>query len=66
MRPMKRSTVGQPSVSGAPRADPTKTDAAERTLLIGHTKLPGLGSGPIFPFSWMRQFFRRTGTHASR
>jgi hypothetical protein len=65
---MEHSTVGQPAVSGATRTDDRETDAAERIRRIGHTKLPGLGSGPVFPFSgifsWISSRFKRvTSSH---
>jgi hypothetical protein len=68
MRPMEHSTVGQPSVSEPLDRDAAKTDEAERTRLIGHTTLPSLGSGPIFPFSWIfsrlsKLFKRLTSSH---
>jgi hypothetical protein len=62
MRPMEHSAVGQPPVSETPRTDVTATNTAEQTLdtlHIEHTKLPSLGSGPIFPFSWLIELFKR-------
>jgi hypothetical protein len=72
MRQMERSTASQPSVSDEPPGMVTAaTDVAEHTSEtphIEHIKLPGLGSGPIFPFSWIfsrlsKLFKRLTSSH---
>lgn len=62
MTPMERPTVSRPPASGPQRTDATETGTAEATqgtLRIEHTKLPGLGSGPIFPINWLWKLFRR-------
>jgi hypothetical protein len=69
MREMEHSTVGQPATSESPSTDATATGTAETTpstLHIEHEKLPSLGSGPIFPFSWLIGLFRRKDTPATR
>jgi hypothetical protein len=71
MRRMERFIVDQPVASEPSRTDPVETGKAGResdTRLLGHTILPGLGSGPIFPFSeifsWVSSFFKRiTSSH---
>lgn len=66
MRRMERFTVDQPAVSEPSRADPVETGKAGRASdarPLGHTILPGIGSGPIFPFSeifsWVSGLFKR-------
>jgi len=62
MTPMEHPTVSQPPASDSQRTDATETGTAETTqgtLHIEHTKLPSLGSGPIFPIEWVRKLFRR-------
>ncbi len=69
MSAMKPSTTSLPSASEPSRTDATETGAAETTpdtLHIEHTKLPSLGSGPIFPFSWLVGLFRRKDTPVAR
>jgi hypothetical protein len=69
MGAMKPPTVSQLSAAEPQRTDTTETGTAETTmdtLHIEHTKLPSLGSGPIFPFSWLIGLFRRKDTPAAR
>jgi hypothetical protein len=62
---MEPSTASQTPASVSPHTDAVETGAAEHTSdtrPLGHTKLPSLGSGPIFPFSWLIGLFRRKDT----
>ncbi len=61
-------TTSQPAASEPLHTDTTKTTATAKAYgnrNFKPTKLPGLGSGPLFP-EWVHRLFRRKDTPASR
>jgi hypothetical protein len=64
MTPMKHSGTSQPAVSDFPGTGAGESVADEKVVHIEHMELPGFGSGPIFPFSWLIGLFKRvTSSH---
>ncbi len=71
MTPMERSTASKQPASESSHADAAETGATKKVKAHGDRNfeqviLPSLGSGPIFPFSWLIGLFRRKDTPTAR